>query len=205
MKTETTILKIEEAIGNLTARGDEYTYSDIANLCKITKQRVHFIMQKNGLSTGRKQEPSDLYLEKLKNIDTASMTIREIAKIVGYRKAHSTLRRILKLNNLKCKFERTNPGLLANRLKALDTGSMTELEIAVAINYEYSIPSLRSILKHHNLPYKAERQSGSTLITLKNIDTKSKTISELIEVTGYKYGPNSFKAKLAWHNIQYKK
>lgn len=204
MNTEITIQKIHEAIYTLEKTKPGYTYSDIANLCGITKQRVHFIMQKNGLNTGRVQESSTYYTEKLKAIDTASMTIKELAKVVDYKKAPSSLRRILKLNNMKCKYERSNPMILANRLKALDTASMTELEIAQAVNYEHAISSLRFILRYHKLPFKAERQSSSTLYILRKVDTKSKTLDELMKLTDYQHGINSFKAKLAWHDIQYK-
>jgi predicted transcriptional regulator len=205
MKTEITIKKIKESIELLQKSKPDYTYEDIARQCGISKQRVHFIMRKNGLTTGRVQESSEMYYEKLKDIDTASMTVRELGAFIGYKKRLSTLRRILKLNNLKCKFEKSNPTRLENKLKALDTTNMTEREIANAIDYRSSITALRAMLKYHGLQCKSERQCGSTLFTLRDLETEGKTIDELVVITKYKFGIFSLKAMLKRNDIQFKK
>lgn len=158
MKNEKSIDKIKNAIAKLESEDRSITYSAVGEICGMSKQRVHQVMKTNEMTTGRTHEPRHIYLEKLKDVATENLTINQIAELLEYDKAISTLRHVLHLLNIKCK---RSPGRACVRefLQTIPTETYTIEELRQISRYSKSVQSFRSFLSYNKIKYKKLRPS----------------------------------------------
>lgn len=158
MKNEKSIDKIKNAIAKLESQDQPITYSAVGEICDMSKQRVHQVMKMNEMNTGRTHDRIHIYSEKLKDVATEDLTINQIADLLEYTKAISTLRHVLHLLNIRCK---RSPGRATTRefLKTIPTENYTIRELHKISHYCKSIQSFRSFLSHNKIKYKKVRPS----------------------------------------------
>lgn len=156
MKNGKSIDKIKSAIAKLESEDRAITYSAVGELCGMSKQRVHQVMKLNEMNTGRTHERGHIYLEKLKDVTTENLTINQIADLLEYTKAISTLRHVLHLLNIKCK---RSPGRASIRelLQTIPTENYTIEELRQISRYSKSVQSFRSFLSYNKIKYKKVR------------------------------------------------
>ncbi|MGF6276406.1 hypothetical protein ABIB38_004820 [Massilia sp. UYP11] len=158
MKNEKSIDKIKSAIAKLESEDRSITYSAVGEICGMSKQRVHQVMKMNEMNTGRTHDSKHIYIEKLKDVDTESLTINQIADLLEYTKAISTLRHVLHLLDIKCK---RSHGRTSTRefLRTLPTENHTIEELRQISCYSKSVQSFRSFLSYNKIKYKKLRPS----------------------------------------------
>lgn len=158
MNNQKSITKIKSAIAQLESEKKTVTYSAVAEVCGMSKQRVHQVMKINDMNTGRTHERSEIYYEKLKDVDTANLTIYQIADLLEYDKAIGTLRHVLHLLNITCK---RAPGRTGIRefLLTLPTENYTVDELYTISHYTRSKHSFRSFLRFNKIKFKKLRST----------------------------------------------
>ena len=158
MNKEKSIDKILFALAKLSEENKKITYSSLGELCGMSKQRVHQVMKRHEINTGRKHDVGHSFMEKLKDIQTEELTIYQIAEILDYQKSISTLRHVLHTFNIKCK---RLPGRTGIRefLKTIDTEQFTVDELCALTSYQNSNHSFRSFLRFNKIKYKRIRSS----------------------------------------------
>jgi hypothetical protein len=156
MNNEKSIDKILLALMRLGEENKKITYSSVGELCGMSKQRVHQVMKRHEIDTGRKHDVGHIFMAKLKDVQTEELTIYQIADLLDYQKSISTLRHVLHTFNIKCK---RLPGRTGIRefLKTVDTENYTVDELCSMTNYQNSKHSFRSFLRFNKIKYKKLR------------------------------------------------
>ncbi|KAB0640677.1 hypothetical protein F7R25_04050 [Burkholderia stagnalis] len=149
-------------------------------------ETVRQLLRSNNIPYGRKLAFADEVKNKLNDLDTASMTFKEIHELVGGPEAR--LRIVIQSNKIpyrklkrkeikfKSKYSR-----LYSKLDNIDTSQYTVEELRHMLGFSVPVSSLYARLKSRGQAYK---KNMSIAEKLSSLDTSKHTIKELGEIVG---------------------